>query len=140
MVLSTSLSGLSIQPTSTMKKSGKVSLVSANVACCSATFILVHDTHTPTHTTHIHTGVREVERVSENQTLPPQERDTHRPGLIVCTCKPEDSSTLYQNMQNYQASFHLISPHEFHSDDSNWESLGVTFVFSALINSIVQSL
>jgi len=124
-VLSTSLSGLSIQPTSPMKKSGKVSLVSANVACCSATFILVYDTHTP----HTHHTLTQVERVSDKQ-----KRFLHKSGIHidqVCLYKPEDSSTLYQEMLTYKASqvsFHLISPHELHSDGSNWEYLEATFV------------
>ena len=45
----------------------------------------------------------------------------------VLGCITEDSSTLYQEMLAYKASqvsFHLISPHELHSDDSDWEYLG----------------
>ena len=144
MVLSTSLSGLSIQPTSTMKKSGKVSLVSANVACCSATFILVytptHTTHT-THTTYVHTGVHEVEHVSENQTLPPQERDTYTSTRSVSTnqktaprvpftrsCKPTKRPSTSSPPTNFT---------QMTAIGSTW---GVTFVLSALINSIVRSL
>ena len=82
---------------------------------------------TPTHATHIHTDVCEVERVSENQTLFRSEIHIDQ----VCLYKPEDSSTLHQEMLTYKASqvsFHLISPHELHSDDSDWEYLGCDII------------
>ena len=68
------------------------------LALCNTSTHISHTHITPhTHSPHAHiTGIREVERVSENQIIPPQVQDTHQPGLSLqsrrCTA-PQDTSS-----------------------------------------------